>query len=70
MGLVLQFRRIVVAFGQDLPGASGRKMIFSSGLMAGLSLEELPNCYRQLERYKDGFLRGPDELFGQRMAGT
>lgn len=64
------FRRFVVAFAQDLPGASGRKMIFSSGFVAGLSLEGLQNYSRLLERYKDGFPRGLDELFGQRMAGT
>lgn len=64
-----QFRKFVVAFAQDLPGASGRKIIFCSGLMAGLSLEELQSYFRQLERYKDGFLRGL-ELFGHRMAGT
>lgn len=45
-------------------------MIFSSALMGDLSLKELQNYFRQLERYKDGFLRGLDELFGLRMAGT
>lgn len=64
-----QFRKFV-AFAQDLPGACGRNIIFSSGLMGDLFLKALWNHFRQLERYRDGFLRGLDELFGQRMAGT